>query len=478
MKTITTLQSLVLATVLLFAMPLQASHNMGGGGSTVSASLSTDTVNIAVGENGNWTISGNDGGSQREFRWSLPSGLTVTAGSSSNMNRFRVRSDRGYFQAETNGGGAFSGTVNVSSNNAGTYTMSNTQADISLSPRNVTVNVSDSGGTSGGTSGGGGMDGGGGGGGMGGGGTATAIPVLDATNVTLVVRQISRTMSDGNSINFWVFCEDGMGGGGGGGCSLPSPVLELGVGQRANITLNMMMAPQEAAPYQGHTIHPHGVDVPTSEDGVPETGAAVNGDTYNFTVDSRYVGSHMYHCHVHTVKHLEMGMFGALIVKDGSSRINSGGPTYDFEWNMVLNAVDPAYHTAVMDSTVFADYNPRYFMINGQEGLSTNAPADVLTAAPGARVAIRLVGIHSTNARFEIRDSNGSRRNFTLHNIDGFALPNSRSVSSVELSPGATKDVMITLPSGSGSWYPEVSYRDLRNNNTYNNGRVFTRIDF
>lgn len=462
----------------LYITSAHASHNSGGG-SSVSASLSTDTVNIAINETGNWRISGNDGGSQREFRWSLPSGLNVSTGSSSNMDRFRVRSDRGYLQVLTNGGGSFSATVNVFSGNAGTYTMQNTRADISLSPRDVSVNVTSSGETSGGTSGGGGMDGGGMGGG--GGAAGTAIPVFDATNVTLVVRRINRTMSDGNNVTFWVFCEGGMGGsttdGMAGGCTLPSPVLELGVGQQANINLNMMMAPQEQAPYNGHTIHPHGVDVPTSEDGVPETGATVNGDTYNFSVDSRYVGSHMYHCHVHTVKHLEMGMYGALIVKDGN-RINSGGPTYDFEWNMVMSTVDPAYHTAVQDSPVFADYNPRYFLINGEEGLSTNSPADVLSAAPGARVAIRLMGIHSTNATFEVRDSNGSRRNFTLHNIDGFALPQPRSVSSIEISPGSTKDVMITLPSGSGSWYPEVRYRDLRNNNTYNNGRVFTRVDF
>lgn len=454
-----------------------ATARSGGGSMTsTSASLSTDTISITSGETGSWTISGNDGGSDREFRWSLPSGLSITTSSSSNMSQFRVRSDRGYLQVLTNGGGSFSATVNVTSNNAGTYTMQNTLAELNLSPSDITVNVA----SSGGTSGGGSMDGGGmdGGGGMGG-GAVTDIPVLDAGNVTLMVRQINRTMSDGNNVNFWVFCPDGMaGGGGGGGCTLPSPVLELGVGQQANITLNMMMAPQEQAPYNGHTIHPHGVDVPDSEDGVPETGAAVNGDTYNFSVDSRYVGSHMYHCHVHTVKHLEMGMYGALIVKDGSNRINSGGPSYDFEWNMVMSTVDPAYHTAVQDSPVFGDYNPRYFLINGQEGLSTNAPAEVLTASPGANVAIRLMGIHSTNARFEVRDSNGSRRNFTLHNIDGFALPSPRSVSFIEISPGSTKDVMLTLPSGSGSWFPEVSYRDLRHNNTFNNGRVFTRIDY
>jgi hypothetical protein len=482
MKTINTFKSLIIASVLLIAAPIQASHNSGGGSSS-SASLSTSSVNISVGENGSWRISGNDGGSQREFRWSLPSGLTVTAGSSSNMNRFRVRSDRGYFQAETDGKGSFSGTVNVSSNNSGTYVMSNTRAEISLSPRDVTINV---GGSSGGTSGGGGMDGGGmdGGGGGGAAPAATGIPVFDASNVTLVVRRINKTMSDGTNINFWVFCEGGMGGGGmdgmAGGCTLPSPVLELNVGQQANVTLNMMMAPQEAAPYNGHTIHHHGVDVISAEDGVPETSFTVtNNHTYTFSVDSRYIGSHMYHCHVHTVKHLEMGMFGALIVKNGN-RINNNGPTYDFEWNMVLNAVDPAYHTnaAVQDSTVFADYNPRYFMINGEEGLSRNSPAEVLTAAPGARVVIRLIGLHSLNARLEIRDANGSRRSFTWHNTDGFALPSPRTVNSVEVSPGQTKDIMITLPSGSGSWYPEVSYRDLRNNNTYNNGRVFTRIDY
>lgn len=454
-----------------------ASHNMGGGTSS-SASLSTDAVNITAGENGSWTISGNDGGSQREFRWSLPSGLTITAGSSSNMNRFRVRTDNGYFQAETDGGGSFSGTVNVSASSAGTYTMQNTRAEISLSPRDVTVNVGDSGGGSGG-----GMDGGG----MGGGGpapAATGIPVFDAGNVSLVVRQINKTMSDGANVNFWVFCEGGMGGGGmdgmAGGCTLPGPVLELNVNQQANVTLNMMMAPQEAAPYHGHTIHHHGVDVVTAEDGVPETSFTVtNSHTYTFSNDSRYVGGHMYHCHVHTVKHLEMGMYGALIVKDGN-RINSGGPSYDVEWNMVMSTVDPAYHTnnAVQDSTVFADYNPRYFLVNGEEGLNTNNPAEVVTAAPGDNVVVRLIGLHSSNARFELRNANGSRQSFTWHNTDGFALPSPRSVTSIELSPGQTKDIMITLPNSSGTWYPEISYRDLRNNSTYNNGTVYMQLDF
>jgi len=461
---------LTIALLFLLCTESGSTYAWTRSGST-SASLSTSSLDLTVGSSGSWTISGNDGGSRREFRWSLPSGLTVSTGASSNMYLFRVRSSYGYLQVYTNGGGAFSATVNVSSGTAGTYLMANTLAGISLSPSDVLVNVADS--TSGGGSGG--TGGGMGGGGMGGGVVGGGIPVLDATNVTLVVRQINKTMSDGRNVNFWVFCQDGMGGG--GGCTLPGPVLQMNVGDVSNINLNMMMAPQEDPPYHGHTIHPHGVDVPQSEDGVPETGAGVLGDTYTFSVDSRYAGSHMYHCHVHTVKHLEMGMYGALVIKNGN-RINSGGPTYDYEWNMVMSAVDPAYHSAVGDSTVFADYNPRYFLINGQEGRSTGSPAEVFTAAPGAKVAIRVIGIHSVNGTFRIRNSSGSSQTFTVYNTDGFALPSPKNVTSMEVSPGMTKDVMITLPSGSGSLYPEFSYQSLRNNSTYSNGTVYTRLDY
>ncbi|RKZ66048.1 MAG: hypothetical protein DRQ44_07230, partial [Gammaproteobacteria bacterium] len=115
---------------------------------------------------------------------------------------------------------------------------------------------------------------------------------------------------------------------------------------------------------------------------------------------------------------------------------------------------------------------------NGQEGTSTGSPAETFTATPGAAVAIRLIGIHSVNSTFRVRNSNGSSQSFTVHNVDGFALPNAQNVTSVEVSPGQTKDVMVNLPNSSGTWYPEVSYRDLRNNSTYSGGTVYNRLDF
>jgi FtsP/CotA-like multicopper oxidase with cupredoxin domain len=316
--------------------------------------------------------------------------------------------------------------------------------------------------------------------------------VLNAANgVNIQVNSLDKKMSDGQTVRFWVFCAGGMGGGGGGsgsggggGCYPSGPTLELGVGQQLNVSLNVMMAPQESPPYNGHTIHWHGLDVLQSEDGVPETGASVLGDNYKFSVDSRYVGSHMYHCHVHTVKHLEMGMYAPLVVKAVNNAgafvdtINSGGPAYDYEWNLMYSSVDPAYHSAVGDSTVFAEYNPKYFLINGNEGRSMTAPAETVTAAPGKKVAIRLFGVHSVNTSFEIKNASGASQAFTVHNKDGYKLPSTQTLTKLELSPGQTADLMVTLPTTSGSWYPQVTFKNLRNGGAYSGGTVYTRLNF
>ena len=314
--------------------------------------------------------------------------------------------------------------------------------------------------------------------------SSTQSSAIDVSGgITLSVQQISKTLG-GTAIDFWVYCV--MNGTGPGSCAdpvLPGPLLELGVGAQANITLMVpMMMAGEPAPYDGHTIHFHGLDVPQGEDGVPETGAATNGDTYTFSVDQRYIGAHMYHCHVHTVKHLEMGMYGPFVVRavdtggNFLATINDGGPSYDVEWNMVLSTVDPRYHSAIGDDVVFASYTPQYYLINGNEGTSRTTPADTLTATAGATVAIRLMGLQSVNATFQILDDAGSSQTFTLYNLDGYALTSPMATSEIEISPGQTKDIMITLPATPGTLFPEVTYRRLRDDAPY--AKVYTTLNF
>jgi len=330
------------------------------------------------------------------------------------------------------------------------------------------------------------------------------IPIYDAASANdlrLSVTRIDKTMRDSTVIPFWVFCKMGSGGGACNNATLPGPMLELVAGQAGAVSLmGSNMWPQEVGandvtqPYWGHTIHLHGLDADTTNDGVPETYAAEHGGSsaalrdgfrYQAQVDDRYIGAHMYHCHVHTVKHLEMGMYSAFLIRSNTTArnlINAAGDKFDSEWNMVMSTVDPSYHTdqAALDSTLFADYNPQYFLINGEEGFD---PADAtnpdlrhsvtLTAAkPTHNLVIRLMGLHSTNAtfRFTHKDKQGNEISlpFKLYNSDGYAHKMPKLVTEVEVSPGQTKDILLTLDTA-GTFYPQVTYRDLRFNNSFTN---------
>lgn len=315
------------------------------------------------------------------------------------------------------------------------------------------------------------------------------LATAETINQSLCVRSLNKTMSDGQRVTFWGFTAScgGMASG-----AVPGPVVQVGVypegsgvSDTLNLTLNMMMAPQENAPYNGHTIHMHGADVPTSEDGVPETYNDVNGDTYTWKPTAEMSGSYAYHCHVHTVKHLEMGMYGALLARPRSvsgawlnQLTHNPSTAYNYVQNYLLSTVDPAYHAATGDSTVFADYNPRYFLIQGNEGRSTSAPAATLTAGRNAKVAIRLIGMHSANSTFTIKDGSGNAKPFTVYVQDGRELATPETVTSLDISPGQRFDIIFTTPSSAGTWYPQVTYKDLRNGSSYTNGTVYGRVTF
>ena len=283
------------------------------------------------------------------------------------------------------------------------------------------------------------------------------------------IAAVTKTMSDGASVTFWNFKE------GSNAATLPGPQIEVGIGDTLNISFTAM-APgaMEMAPYNGHTIHMHGADVATAEDGVPETGAAVNGDTYTFAPTANMAGSMMYHCHVHTVKHLEMGLYGALVVrpKDAAgnfmNQITTNAATaYDYVQTYLFSTVDPAYHTATGDSTVFADYNPKYYLISGNEGKTTAAPAVTLAAAVNKKVALRLVGLLSVNGTFSVKDSAGNAKPFTVYVEDARSLPTPQTLTSLDVSPGQRYDIIFTTPSTSGALYPQVAYKNLWDGSVY-----------
>ena len=302
-------------------------------------------------------------------------------------------------------------------------------------------------------------------------------------NKSVTIRGMTKTMSDGKCVNFWSFTDTTSG-------KLPGPQVEVGIGDTLNLSFSMMGGGgssacagtnnplMEMGAYSGHTIHMHGADVPTAEDGVPETlnggTSGVMSDTYTFTPTANMAGSMMYHCHVHTVKHLEMGLYGALVVRPKNAsgaflnQITTNAATaYDYVQTYLFSTVDPAYHTATGDSTVFADYNPAYFLISGAEGKSTTAPAITLAAAKSKKVALRLVGIHSVNGTFSIKDGSNNAQPFTVYTQDARSLPTPQTVTSLDVSPGQRYDIIFTTPSTTGTWYPQMTYKKLRDNSVY-----------
>lgn len=315
---------------------------------------------------------------------------------------------------------------------------------------------------------GGGMGGGGGGGGTGGGGTTPpaggrtfsylASPASVSANMNG-----SQTMANGASIGTWYF-----GGGFNGDRTVPSPVIECTEGQTAQVTLSSMMP---------HSIHLHGLDVNQANDGVPSTSGYVGGgmggggfgrvsgytslgSSYTYTFTAPHAGTYMYHCHVDTVLHFEMGMYGTVIVRpaDGSTnRAWTNGPTFDKEYIWHLHTFDSSWHGSMVSGANTVRHRPDYFMINGRDGANTLTDATTAIAAgAGQKVLIRTTNVGYQPARVRL-----GGLAFEVIASDGRPLPAPITATEWLVAPGERYDLLLTMPA-SGQRNATVDYFDIR----------------
>jgi FtsP/CotA-like multicopper oxidase with cupredoxin domain len=275
----------------------------------------------------------------------------------------------------------------------------------------------------------------------------------------------------------WYFAGSGtVGNGFNGDRLLPSPVIEAVQGQTAQITLTSMMP---------HTLHPHGLDVNQANDGVPETsgfvgmrpmmgnfgrlppGAVSLGTSFTYTFVAPFAGTYMYHCHVDTVLHMEMGLYGVVIVRppDGSeNRAWANGPTFNKEYVWVLHTMDTSWHTGGMMAASgpgTVRYRPNVFMINGRDGAALATDSTVaIGGAPGQVVLVRLVnpGYVPATVRF-------GGLSFDVIASDGRPLPAPIRAQSYDVAPGERYDVLLTLPAA-GTRSATVTYQNIRGTGT------------
>jgi len=203
---------------------------------------------------------------------------------------------------------------------------------------------------------------------------------------------------------------------------IPSPRIDMEVGDELYITLTNLGLYLTSPPIVDvHTVHIHGGHVATQVDGVPETswglpvtppGKPAISITYYFKPEKP--GSYFYHCHQEASEHVQMGMYGALIVYPSRESLAAAGivqrPStgewffkgklqpqiprtatnrnfayndidsfFTSDWVLLFSDIDSKWHDAVFAQTDFnpVDYKPDYWLINGRAFPDTLLPTIV-----------------------------------------------------------------------------------------------------
>ncbi len=251
---------------------------------------------------------------------------------------------------------------------------------------------------------------------------------------------------DGRSIEVWRFDDERAPTN-----AWPSPPIRVRQGQIVHTTIHSRN--------NSHTIHHHGIEPTTFNDGVGHLSFEVTGE-YTYQWQPNIAGTFFYHCHKNTTLHFEMGMYGLLIVDppEGPGRVFQGGPAYDVEGFWVADDLDPAWRNLNHDAGLCGDdaglnlFNPKYFLVTGVFAPNTlSDPRVVVRARRGERILVRLL-----NASYGIlRTTLGV--DATVVAIDGHGLGRADAPWSqpfviparqpFELTSAQRYDLMITPPS-------------------------------
>lgn len=256
---------------------------------------------------------------------------------------------------------------------------------------------------------------------------------------------------DGASIPIWGFAD-----GEGQPAMLPGPVITVEEGTDVTVVLHNDLPENVSIIFPGQNLLPD------------EVGAAPGGTaTYNFTATNP--GSSLYESGVNPQKQVQMGLYGALIVRaatpDQAYDDPDGRSAFDKEAVLVLSEVDPDLHAAVEaeESYDLLDYNPRYFLLNGKAFPQTGP----ILAEPGDRVLFRYLNAGFLNHTLLLL---GLSQTVIAH--DGRLLNFTYETFSQTVVSGETYDLIATVPGDgtAGTKYP--LYVRSRSMHTYQ-GDVF-----
>jgi hypothetical protein len=198
-----------------------------------------------------------------------------------------------------------------------------------------------------------------------------------------------------------------------------------------------------------HTIHLHGLDADTRNDGDPATSFELHhmqDTTYSFKAN--HAGTYIYHCHVGDVVHVQMGMYGSVIVRaaGGANTAWTGGPAFDREYNFLTSEIDRSWHDSVpvhdttTNTVTIPPYLPDYFLINGKSEWQLDADSSLrVEGSQGEFIYLRLSNIGFCDNKYVFPTSLQAQ----IIDSDGRPLPFSFNSDTLYVSPGERYGVML-----------------------------------
>ncbi|WP_311173720.1 multicopper oxidase domain-containing protein [Halobellus ordinarius] len=196
---------------------------------------------------------------------------------------------------------------------------------------------------------------------------------------------------------------------GDGDPSVPGPILRTTEGEDMEVTLDNTDGKRP------HTLHFHGVRKAWKDDGVPTTtGIRVDaGEKHTYTIPANVPGTHLYHCHYQTHRHIEMGMYGIFRVDP------KGYEPADREYFMTVKDWDSRLSRMMAGEDASYDprnRNPDVFTVNGKSAPRTLHPEDgsPIIVSEGDQVRLHLANngymshpLHIHNHRFQLTEKDG-----------------------------------------------------------------------
>jgi len=228
------------------------------------------------------------------------------------------------------------------------------------------------------------------------------------SNFNLTASEGHISIADGGSIYSWGYSSNGT-------MQLPGPTLIVDQGTTVTVTLNNNLpaaAGNTSIVFPGHQV--------TTSSGVAGkiTQEAPVGGSVTYTFVANTPGTYQYHSGTRPDLQIEMGLYGALIVRPSApaagcataSAYNHSETCYDREYLYLLSEIDMEVHQAAQQQASgpgpidvgSGPFHPEYWLLNGRAAPDTmaaagtdvlpNQPYNAMTRMhPGEKLLLRLV---------------------------------------------------------------------------------------